>query len=123
VSNDDFITGGYGRGHGRGGGGGGGPGRRRRGRPAVSYPVNLDRSIEDHEGFLELSTFELKLLELSDIEEKDSKPLSQEEIAQQLNISQTSVWRYLKALRKKIAQAITSHNEIHVKIIDREDKT
>ena len=106
--------GGYGRGRGRGGEG---QGRRRRGRPSVSYPVNLSRSIDVHQGFLELTTFEVKLLELSDIEQNKS----QEEIAKELNISQTSVWRYLKALRKKITQAIINHNEIHVKIIDAED--
>ena len=104
---------GYGRGHGRGGGQGG----RRRGRPTISYPVDLSRSIDIHQGYLELTTFELKLLEMSDIEEKKS----QEDIAKELNISQTSVWRYLKALRKKITQAIINHNEIHVKIIDDED--
>ena len=54
---------------------------------------------------------------MSDIEEKKS----QEDIAKELDISQTSVWRYLKALRKKITQAIINHNEIHVKIIDDED--
>ncbi|MHA1111827.1 MAG: DUF134 domain-containing protein [Promethearchaeota archaeon] len=106
--------GGYGRGRGRGGGG---QGKRRRGRPSVSYPVNLSRSIDVHQGLLELTTFEVKLLELSDIEQNKS----QEEIAKELNISQTSVWRYLKALRKKITQAIINHNEIQVKIIDDED--
>jgi len=106
--------GGYGRGRGRGGEG---QGRRRRGRPSVSYPVNLSRSIDVQQGLLELTTFEVKLLELSDIEQNKS----QEEIAKELNISQTSVWRYLKALRKKITQAIINHNEIHVKIIDTED--
>ena len=106
--------GGYGRGRGRGGEG---QGRRRRGRPSVSYPVNLSRSIDVQQGLLELTTFEVKLLELSDIEQNKS----QEEIAKELNISQTSVWRYLKALRKKITQAIINHNEIHVKIIDDED--
>lgn len=107
--------GGDGRGRGRGGDG---QGRRRRGRPSVSYPVNLTRSVDINQGFLELTTFELKLLELSDIEQKKS----QEEIAKELNISQTSVWRYLKALRKKIAIAITNHNEIHIEIIDKKKK-
>jgi predicted DNA-binding protein (UPF0251 family) len=121
MSNEDNSSG-YGRGRGGGGYGRGHGGGRRRGRPAVSYPVDLSRSIDDQLGFLELTTFEMKLLELSDIKEKDGKSLSQEEIALLLNISQTSVWRYLKALRKKITQAIINHNEIHVKIIDREDK-
>ena len=99
--------------HGRGYGGGG-QGRRRRGRPSVSYPVDLSRSIDTHRGILELTTFELKLLELSDIDQNKS----QEEIAQELNISQTSVWRYLKGLRKKIALVIKNHNEVKIKIID-----
>jgi predicted DNA-binding protein (UPF0251 family) len=103
--------GGYGRGRGHGGEG---QGRRRRGRPSISYPVNLSRSIDNHQGFLELTTFEIKLLELSDIEQNKS----QEEIAKELNISQTSVWRYLKALRKKIALAIKNHNEIHIHIVE-----
>lgn len=121
MSKDNENSGGYGRGRGgryQGEGRGGGQGRRQRGRPVVSYPVDLYRSIDDHQGYLELTTFELKLLELSDIEQSNGKPLSQEEIAQRLNISQTSVWRYLKALRKKITLAITNHNEIHIKIMD-----
>lgn len=120
MSNEDNNSGVYGRGRGRGGGGygRGQGGGRRRGRPSISYPVDLSRSIDDHQGFLELTTFEIKLLELSDIEEKKS----QEEIARELNISQTSVWRYLKALRKKIALAIKNHNEIHIEIIDKKEK-
>ena len=112
MSKNNFPTGGHGRGRGQRG-----QGRRRRGRPSVSYPVNLSRSIDIHQGVLELTTFELKLLELSDIKQDKS----QEEIAKELNISQTSVWRYLKALRKKIALAITNHNEIHVDIIDKKE--
>ena len=114
MSDEDSYSRGYGRGRGRGGGHGGG---RRRGRPAVSYPVDLSRSIDVHQGFLELTTFELRLLELSDVEEK-----SQEEIAEELEVSQTSVWRYLKALRRKIALAIKNHNEIHIDIIDKKKK-
>ncbi len=110
MLNNDYNSGGYGRGR-----GGGGHGRRRRGRPTISYPVDLSRSIDVHQGFLELTTFELRLLELSDIESSKS----QEEIAKELNISQTSVWRYLKALRKKIALAIKNHNEIHIEIVDK----
>jgi predicted DNA-binding protein (UPF0251 family) len=112
MSDDEFYPGGYGRGRGRGGGG---QGRRRRGRPSVSYPVDLSRSVDTHKGILELTTFEMKLLELSDIEQNKS----QEEIAKELQISQTSVWRYLKALRKKIALMIKNHNEIQIEIIDK----
>ncbi|TFG21452.1 MAG: DUF134 domain-containing protein [Promethearchaeota archaeon] len=103
--------GGYGPGRGHGGGG---QGRHRRGRPNISYPVDLSRSIDIHQGVLELTTFEIKLLELSDIEQNKT----QEDIAKELNISQTSVWRYLKELRKKIALAIKNHNEIHIEIVD-----
>ncbi|MBN2154855.1 MAG: HTH domain-containing protein [Candidatus Lokiarchaeota archaeon] len=121
----NFFTssnrGGGGRGY--GGNQGGGGGRRRRGRPVVSYPVNISRSIDTHQGFLELTTFEMKLLELADMEQADGSTLSQEEIAQRLEVSQTTVWRYLKALRKKITQAIINHNEIHVRIIDKEKNT
>ena len=113
MSNNKYPAGGHGRGHGQGG-----QGRRRRGRPSVSYPVDLSRTVDVHQGFLELTTFELKLLELSDIKQDKS----QEDIAKELNISQTSVWRYLKALRKKVAIAITNHNEIHIDIIDKEKK-
>jgi predicted DNA-binding protein (UPF0251 family) len=111
--------GGHGRGYGHGGGE---QGRGRgRGRPMVSYPIDLGRTVDSQQGVLELTSFEIKLLELADIEQVDGKNLSQEEIAERLKISQTSVWRYLKALRKKIAIAILDHNEIHINIIHKKD--
>lgn len=104
---DDFP--GRGRHRGRG------MGRRhpRRGRPPVFYPVNVNREIDVDKGTVELSSFELQILQLSDIEN-----LNQNEIAEKLNISQTSVWRYLNATRKKIALAISQHHEIIIQIQD-----
>jgi len=104
---DDFR--GRGRPHGRG------RGRRypRRGRPPVFYPINVNREINVDKGTVALSSFELQILQLSDVEN-----LNQNEIAEKLNISQTSVWRYLNGTRKKIAEAIIQHHEIIIQIID-----
>ena len=99
---------GPGRGQGRGQGRGMGRGRGRgRGRPPVAYPIDIPRRVSRTQGVINLTSFELKLLQLSDIKE-----LTQLQIAEQLNISQTSVWRYLKAIRTKIADAISLHSHI-----------
>jgi len=97
---------GYGRGMGRGRG-------RGRGRPPVAYPIDIPRRVSRAQGVITITSFELKLLQLSDIKE-----LTQQQIAEQLNISQTSVWRYLKAIRTKIAEAISQHNQIEIWIAD-----
>jgi len=101
---------GQGRGYGRGMGRGRGRGR---GRPPVAYPIDIPRGVPRTQGVITLTSFELKLLQLSDIKE-----LTQQQIAEQLNISQTSVWRYLKAIRTKIAEAISQHNQIEIWIAD-----
>ncbi|MCG3220562.1 MAG: DUF134 domain-containing protein, partial [Candidatus Heimdallarchaeota archaeon] len=44
--------------------------------------------------------------------------LTQNEIAEELKISQTSVWRYLKSVREKIAKAIVENNVIRITISD-----
>ncbi|MHA1347244.1 MAG: DUF134 domain-containing protein [Candidatus Heimdallarchaeaceae archaeon] len=105
VPEDDFPV--RGRGHGRGRGQG------RRGRPPVFYPVNNNREINVGKGTVVLSSFELQILQLSDLEN-----LNQNEIAEKLNVSQTSVWRYLSATRKKIAEVISQHHEIIIQIRD-----
>ncbi len=99
-----------GRGQGRGMGRGRGRGR---GRPPVAYPIDLPRRASRTQGVITLTSFELKLLQLSDIKE-----LTQQQIAEQLNISQTSVWRYLKTVRTKIAEAISQHNQIEIWIVN-----
>ncbi len=99
-----------GRRHGRG------RGRRHHrgiGRPPVSYPIDIDRRITRDQITVELTSFELQILQLSDIEE-----LTQQEIAEELSISQTSVWRYLKSIRLRLAEAISKHNQINIVIID-----
>ena len=93
---------GYGRGRGRG-----------RGRPPIAYPIDITRQVSREQGVIILTSFELQLLQLSDIEE-----LTQQQIAEQLNISQTSVWRYLKTIRIKIAEAISQYNQIVIRIVD-----
>ena len=102
---------GYGRGYGRGRGGRGA--RRGRGRPPIAFPVDLQITHSKEEGELRLTSFESKLLQLSDLEE-----LTQQEIADKLNISQTSVWRYLKSIRKEITRAILQNKVIKIKIED-----
>ena len=98
---------GYGRGQGRGQGRG-----RGRGRPPIAYPIDYSLSRQGSSTVI-LSSFELKILQMS-----DSQDLTQNEIAEQLDISQTSVWRYLKSARTKIAQAITENNHIYIEIVD-----
>lgn len=98
---------------GRGRGEGGGRRKRCRGRPPVMYPIPYAREPSDREGLLELTTFEAKILELADIEGK-----KQEEIANILGVSQTSVWRYLKQTREKIAKAVLQHKKLNIKIIE-----
>ena len=93
---------GYGRGRGRG-----------RGRPPIAYPIDVTREISRVQGEITLTSFELQLLQLSDIEE-----LTQQQIAERLNISQTSVWRYLKTIRIRIAEAISKHHQIVIKIVE-----
>ena len=85
----------------------------RRGRPPVAYPIGLKRNIINEEGVIELTSFELKIMELSDLE-----GLTQQQIAEKLNISQTSVWRYLKGAREKITNALMRYHTIRIKIID-----
>jgi len=100
----------------RGGRHGRGRGRRYHrgiGRPPVSYPIDINRRITKDQIAIELTSFELQILQLSDLE-----GLTQQEIAEKLNISQTSVWRYLKSIRLRLAEAISQHNQINIKIID-----
>ncbi|MHA1304613.1 MAG: DUF134 domain-containing protein [Candidatus Heimdallarchaeaceae archaeon] len=106
---------GFGRGHGRGMGRGRRYGRRGggRGRPPVAYPIRMHRPIYADRNVVQISSFELQILKMSDIDE-----LTQKQIAEQLGISQTSVWRYLKTIRTKIAQAILNHNVIEVEVVD-----
>ena len=92
------------RGHGRG---------RGRGRPVVAYPIEFDVEGRTTQGSIVLSSFELKVLQMADLE-----GLTQNEIAEKLNISQTSVWRYLKAVREKIAKAIVENDTINITIRD-----
>ena len=100
----------------RGGKHGRGRGRRHHrgiGRPPVSYPIDINRRITRDQIAIELTSFELQILQLSDLEE-----LTQQEIAEKLNISQTSVWRYLKSIRLRLAEAISKHNQINIIIVD-----
>jgi predicted DNA-binding protein (UPF0251 family) len=92
------------RGHGRG---------RGRGRPVVAYPIEYDLDSRTTQGTIVLSSFELRVLQMADLE-----GLTQNEIAEELKISQTSVWRYLKAVREKIAKAISENNTIRIAIRD-----
>ena len=107
---DQSFYGGRGRGRGRGQGRGRGRGR---GRPPVVYPIEIKREVTSTKGIIELTSFEMQILKLSDLEN-----LNQNEIAEELDISQTSVWRYLNATRKKIAKAINEHHELKVVIKD-----
>ncbi|MHA1686093.1 MAG: DUF134 domain-containing protein [Candidatus Heimdallarchaeaceae archaeon] len=113
MSNEGNFPRGLGRGKGGGRGMGRGRGRRCRGRPPVRYPVELERQTQEGEGILELSSFEARILELSDIER-----MTQEQIANELNISQTSVWRYLRQAREKIAKTLLHHKTIKIIIRD-----
>ena len=105
---------GQGRGYGRQGRGmGRGQGRGRgRGRPPVAYPIETDMRGKGSSNLI-LSSFELQILQMADIQE-----LTQNEIGDKLQISQTSVWRYLKSARMKIAKAITENKQIQIEIID-----
>ncbi len=105
-----FYVGGRGPGRGRGPGMGRG---RRRGRPRVAYPVDFERTIADPKGTINLTPFELKILKLAEIE-----GLTQNQIAKELDISQTSVWRYLNEIRTKIAKVLLNHHIIEVNILD-----
>jgi len=102
---------GRGQGRGRGRGPGRGPGKGR-GRPPIAYPIETNFR-KGYTSTLVLSSFEFQILQMADVE-----GLNQNEIAEKLQISQTSVWRYLKAARTKIAQTIAENSEIHVEIID-----
>ena len=95
---------GQGRGHGRG---------RGRGRPTIAYPIEHDFRGRSSQGSIELSSFELKILQMADLE-----GLNQNDIAEKLEISQTSVWRYLKSVREKIAQAIAENDSVRIIIRD-----
>ncbi len=109
----EFFSGkGQGRGPGRGQGRGPGRGRGR-GRPPIAYPIRYDVSGRQDSTTLVLSSFELQILQMADVED-----LNQNEIAVKLNISQTSVWRYLKSARTKTAKALSENNQIRVEIID-----
>ena len=101
---------GPGRGQGRGMGRGHGRGRGR-GRPRIAYPI--ETRIRRETTTLALSSFEFQILQMS-----DNQDLTQNEIAERLKISQTSVWRYLKSARTKIVKAIAENTEIHIEIID-----
>ncbi|MCG3221989.1 MAG: DUF134 domain-containing protein, partial [Candidatus Heimdallarchaeota archaeon] len=86
---------------------------RGRGRPVIAYPIEFDINSRTSQGSILLSSFELKVLQMADIE-----GLTQNEIAEELKISQTSVWRYLKTVREKIAKAIVENNVIRITIRD-----
>jgi len=104
---------GQGRGYGRGRGKGRGYGRGRgRGRPPVAYPIETDMRGKGSTNLI-LSSFELQILQMADIQE-----LTQNEIGDKLQISQTSVWRYLKSARTKIAKAVAENKQIYIEIID-----
>jgi len=91
-----------------------GQGRGRgRGRPVVAYPIEFDVINRTTQGSIELTSFELRVLQMADIE-----GLTQNDIAEELKISQTSVWRYLKSVREKIAKAIVENNTIRITIRD-----
>jgi len=85
----------------------------RKGRPPVAYSIPINRRINQPHNILAISSFELEILKMADVEE-----LTQKEIAEKLGISQTSVWRYLKGLRKRIAHSIINHNLIEIEITD-----
>ncbi len=104
-SRKPFLFSGQGRGRGRRG--------KHRGRPPVSYPVQLQHEVKESLGILELTSFEIQILKLADI-----KSLTQQEIAETLKISQTSVWRYLKAIRARIAQTLISYKSVEIRVID-----
>jgi len=103
-----------GRGMGRG------MGRRRgRGRPPVARAMDFDRNLFTDKGFIELSSFELQILKMSDIDQLTQDEIAQKlKITQKMDISQTSVWRYLKAIREKIAKAVLSHDNIVIVVKD-----
>ncbi|MHA1397527.1 MAG: DUF134 domain-containing protein [Candidatus Heimdallarchaeaceae archaeon] len=86
---------------------------RGRGRPPIYYPIEVSREDLEEHGVIELSSFELKILQYADLEE-----LTQHEIAEKLQISQTSVWRYLNRIRARIAEAISRHKNLQVIITD-----
>ncbi len=103
-----------GRGMGRG------MGRRRgRGRPPVARSMDFDRNLFAVKGIIELSSFELQILKMSDIENLTQDEIAQKlKITQKIDISQTSVWRYLKTIREKLAKAILSYEFIEIHIED-----
>ncbi len=104
---------GQGRGYGRGRGKGRGYGRGRgRGRPPVAYPIETDMRGKGSSNLI-LSIFLVQILQMADIQE-----LTQNEIGDKLQISQTSVWRYLKSARTKIAKAVAENKQIYIEIID-----
>ena len=111
--NSDFYYGkGPGRGQGRGRGRGQGRGRGR-GRPPIAYPVQYDMKGRDNVITIVLTSFEFQILQMA-----DSQDLTPNEIAAKLDISQTSVWRYLRAVRSRIAKAIAENNQIQIVISD-----
>ncbi|MHA1869164.1 MAG: DUF134 domain-containing protein [Candidatus Heimdallarchaeaceae archaeon] len=85
----------------------------RRGRPPVAYSIPINRRINQAHNILVISSFELEILKMADVEE-----LTQKEIAEKLGISQTSVWRYLKGLRKRIADSIINHNLLEIEVVE-----
>jgi predicted DNA-binding protein (UPF0251 family) len=103
-----------GRGMGRGMGRG-----RGRGRPPVARSMDFDRNLFAVKGIIELSSFELQILKMSDIEQLTQEEIAQKlKITQKIDISQTSVWRYLKAIREKLAKAVLSYEFIEIHIED-----
>ncbi len=89
-----------------------GMGRGRRGRPPVAYSIDFPRENVGRT-VLQLTSFEFHILQMADLE-----GLTQTQIATELNISQTSVWRYLKGVRSKVATALVNSNIIELEIID-----
>lgn len=103
-----------GRGMGRGMGRG-----RGRGRPPVARSMDFDRDLFAVKGVIELSSFELQILKMSDIEQLTQEEIAQKlKITQKIDISQTSVWRYLKAIREKLTKAVLSYEFIEIHIED-----
>lgn len=103
-----------GRGMGRGMGRG-----RGRGRPPIAREMDFDRNLFADKGVIELSSFELQILKMSDIEQLTQDEIAQKlKITQKMDISQTSVWRYLKTIREKIAKAVLSHDNIVIIVKD-----
>ncbi|MCY3413497.1 MAG: DUF134 domain-containing protein [Candidatus Heimdallarchaeota archaeon] len=92
------------RGQGRGRGRGRGVGRPRR-LPKIDSVSNDIQGVAE----IELSKIDREILRLLDIEH-----FTQEQVAEKLEVSRATIWRYIKATRKKIAEAVISATEIKI---------